>query len=863
MTASRWTLVLALAAMTATACEPERRKQTEPPAGGEGEGEPRTEDGEEGEGERGGAEQGGVEVGEAPAEGEGEGEPVPAGEGEGEPPPDAGGEGEGDGPQFCRDNSGCPDGAYCDRRTGECIVVDGCDPCDPTDFCAPVGGQPKRCDFRFAAAGCCIDSCISDDDCADDRYCDFGGPSCEPGCRLGECGDGLICGLLDRQCREGCLEQADCPGVGRICDIDHQVCVDGCLEEGGCVDGERCDVELRQCTAGCVADGDCGEGRRCHRADHRCVSACIRDGDCLQGQLCDDETGGCVANPRACLAAGCQGEAACDPIRGICGEAGQLDCQPGAACAAAADAAEGEGEGEGEGEAGGAGDQRGVICVPEGSEERFACASSVGEGGAGDACETGADCTSGICLNDGACYVACGAHGDCPDGMRCWSARFLVGLSEELLDPSGDGVREVPACRTPPTPCATPEACEAAEEECLPWWDPDAEAMTAACRPAAGGELPPGARCHSDDDCVTGVCTRDQICLEICEGDGSCEDGQLCGSVVAAADGRQGEVPACVLDPGSGQVCTRDADCPEGEACHPEAGEGDDEVALRCRPGAGLGPAELCDESWDCLSGHCVNGTYCFAACTGDGDCPEGVPCQEQPSGVRDRQEVLVSMCIEPNLPCVRDSDCPLEGQACAPEEDPDDPEVLAPLCREAQGDRRGGAECRRDRDCLSGYCIQDLQAPVCWEGCSEDDDCDDDMRCYDDVAPVPVADGFDSLPACLPDRGSLEDCDNNDDCGAGEVCSVVVSGDRDRLNTRCVFALTDPSNDQFLCLNPEDCSTGMCAPGGGFLSPCLRLCDGDQDCPQDWQMFGMSCQRVEVEFQGVTDRISFCASAF
>ncbi len=860
MTAFRWILAAALVATATVACEPERRAAPEPEDAGEGEGELDDSDehdggdGDDGQDTPGGE---GEEDGDA-GEGEGEGEAV-------DPGGDDAGEGEGEGEpvdEFCRDNFGCPDDAYCDRGSGECVVVEGCSPCDPTDFCAPDGDQPQRCDFRFGAAGCCIDSCISDDDCPDAEYCDFGGPSCEEGCRVGECGEGLICGLVDRQCRQGCLEHGDCLGEGRICDLDNQVCVDGCLDEDGCPEGERCDIELQQCTDGCVADGECGEGRRCQRVEHRCVYACERDADCLEGQLCDEEVGGCVANPGGCVSAGCPDDVACDPMRGICGAPAEQDCEAGVSCLVGEGGDEGEGgEGEGEGEADG---EQGLVCIPEGAEERFACAPVAGEGGAGAACDTGAECASGICMNDGTCYEACGAHEDCPEGMRCWTARFLVGTSEALLDPSGETVRAAPACRTPPTPCLMPEACDNEEQECLPWWDSDAQQMAAACRPAAGGERAPGDRCHTDDDCSTGVCTDDSICLEICDGDDSCNEGQLCGTVLATADGQEGEVPACGLDPGSGQECQRDADCPEGEACHPEAGEADDAVDLRCRPGAGLGPAELCDEPWDCASGHCVNSTYCFGGCAEDADCPEGVPCQERPSGVRGREEVLLSMCIEPNLPCVRDADCPLEGQACSPEEDPDEPEDLAPLCREAQGDDRGGEECRRDRDCMSGYCIQDMPIQVCWEGCSNDDDCDGDMRCYDDVAPVPVDDGdaFASIPACLPDMGSLEDCDNNDDCDAGEVCSIVVSGDREALNTRCVIAQANPDNDQFLCLNPEDCSTGLCAPGG-LLTPCLRLCSADEDCPADWQMFGMTCTRAEVEFQGVTDRVQFCAAPF
>ena len=418
-----------------------------------------------------------------------------------------------------------------------------------------------------------------------------------------------------------------------------------------------------------------------------------------------------------------------------------------------------------------------------------------------------------------------------------------------------------------PAPCLRPADCEDPARECLPWLDPDSGEVSPACLFGAAGERAAGEHCSSDDECVTGICTPDDICLQVCEEDGECGEGRLCGTVDVRVGEVDGEVPACVPDPGSGDPCTRDAGCPDGEACRPEPGPGEDEVVLVCRPVLGEGaPTDRCELPWDCRSGHCMPSASdprirsCFGACTEEADCG-GLPCEDQPVGLPEREEVAVAACLDPHQPCTRDAGCPLEGWVCTPAADPDDAGVLAPVCDEPAGEGAGGAECEADEDCRSGLCLVDLETPVCWQACEADEDCPEGTRCYEDLVSVPVEGGSSTVPACAPDRGTLTPCTNDAACGDDEVCSAMPDGVRETLRTRCVLP-ADPPPEECQNLERGDCLSGVCfEPNPQIPVPvCLELCEAEADCPVVLVVVQVPCQPKTVTVDGVSSVVLACS---
>ena len=375
-------------------------------------------------------------------------------------------------------------------------------------------------------------------------------------------------------------------------------------------------------------------------------------------------------------------------------------------------------------------------------------------------------------------------------------------------------------------------------------------------------------------DCAGGICTPDLVCLQVCvEGEEECGERRLCGTVSLTVGGVEAEVPACVADPGSGQACTRDADCPEGEGCRPEPGEAEDAVVLVCRPGAGEGPAVRCDSPWECLSGYCMPGRNspdvrsCFGACI-DGDDCGGLPCVEQPVGLPGREAVALAACLDPRQPCGRDGDCPVEGHVCAPQSSEQDPAVLRPLCEEPVGEGGGGVECADDAECASGLCVMLLDPSACWQPCVGDEDCAEGMRCYDDVAPVEVEGGYAGLPACLPDRGSLDPCAKEQDCLPDESCTALANAARDDLLTRCAPP-PDPPTPDCDALDGGPCRSGICYIANPLipLPSCLQVCEADGDCPLVMGFFQTVCQPGEFAMGSaeaqVTGELGVCTIAF
>lgn len=220
-----------------------------------------------------------------------------------------------DDPDACpRNADGEPRG--CDPETRACAVQVVC--CGGDDSCSLE--LPAACDDPLPGLRNCVNPnpcalrCDTDDDCADDAWCDDG--SCAPGCRTerDNCGPERVCDPESRNCtRPRCQTDDDCGGA-LYCDVD--VCLPGCRQapdncglrqfcdeqhrcvpeedepDEPCVDDAECDQENAGwiceggvCESPCLAHEECAEGLAC--VDGRCVDGC-RDDDYEENDARED-----------------------------------------------------------------------------------------------------------------------------------------------------------------------------------------------------------------------------------------------------------------------------------------------------------------------------------------------------------------------------------------------------------------------------------------------------------------------------------------------------------------------------------------------------------------------------------------------
>lgn len=192
-----------------------------------------------------------------------------------------------DGACSCDDDS-CADGEWCDPE-GHCLACADGQHCGPE--CLPCPLETPAC-----VSGVCV-SCVDDDDCGADSWCDTGtcvacadddplhcgstcascggtSPACEGGacvcagdscgayhvCEIGEC---RLCND-DKRCGANC---EPCGGALPRCPADGAACVQ-CLSDADCVAADHCAAQVcaPDCTAsGCVTDQGPG-GKKCSQA---------------------------------------------------------------------------------------------------------------------------------------------------------------------------------------------------------------------------------------------------------------------------------------------------------------------------------------------------------------------------------------------------------------------------------------------------------------------------------------------------------------------------------------------------------------------------------------------------------------------
>ncbi len=846
----------------------------------------------------------------------------------------------------------CADGVCCDQAcdrachacnvtgyVGRCVLVPrGEDPrnecvgtaaCDGIGSCAHQAGAPCEqdagCLSAFCADGVCCDgpcerSCEACDlpglagsclpvpagtdpsrECAAGGTCDGAGRCVLPEgsacgasgeCASGWCVDGVCCASAScpgpcRSCAVAGLE-GDCALVPRGLDPS-QACPGDelCDGEGSCVrlDGAPCGSGA-SCLSGHCRDGLCcaeacdGPCRRCDGAvPGECVAVTSgEDPDTCRGGLACDGGGVC----RSALGRGCGSDGGC--VTGVCSD--------GVCCTERCDGVCLRCDG---GEPG--------RCVEvAGVEDRDTCASdstcdAKGEckPKSGQPCVSGAECSSGFCIDglccDGACDGACeacdlaGAEGSCsavpagsdPDaecasGERCDGAGACLLVdgaacraSAECL--GGSCVDEV-CCADAECPgtcrsCAVPGV----EGRCAFFTrgsDPEAECEgAAACDGSGGCAANEGSTCAEGADCLSGACADGLCCDAAC--DGPCESCAVFGfegscKRYAAGTDPEGECGDAALCDGAG-------------ACLKLVGE----------PCSGPG---------DCLSAHCVDGFCCDTSCsqpcaacdlwTSFGRCSP-VPAADDPGGDCPRHQVCdgAGGCVKlegeacgSGAECLRGRcvdglccdaacgdlchACDVEGAegVCAPVPYGQDVDGECGEGGACNGAGRcvgpAGSPCAADGDCESRWCVDGVCCESACEGlCKRCDASGESGRCVhvqaglDTSDDCPGAEVCDGAGACKKLEGQA--CGSGDQCLSGfcsdlRCCDAAceepcLSCDQAGAEGRCtpVPAQTDPADEE--CPGPAVCdAAGRCAlPGAGS-------CKADADCLSGFCADGVCC---------------------
>ncbi len=375
-----------------------------------------------------------------------------------------------------------------------------------------------------------------------------------------------------------------------------------------------------------------------------------------------------------------------------------------------------------------------------------------------------------------------------------------------------------------PGACAYGEICGVVERSCA--GGERCCSLRRSCQPQVG-ELPGGARCEQDVDCMTGLCFSPRfgtsVCLRSCDpSDGAgCPDGMHCALVELGAGAT---TPTCLG--GSADepdldrtVCRSNSDCAEGRRCHLQVAEGGFAAGVPigvCDPRPdGLTPdaGKLCGLPTETLPARAYGTRASSADCEEYGLCAtqcrvnDAVPCE---CG----DELQAGTCLSNRCatPCRIDDDC-------------------AP--REICGSFVYGADDYERSEHRFRVCQLPIDVPPEW-GCRDELDCckgglqrngrsccarldDDGVRCRY---------GFAETTVCRPQEFPP---------GSGRAVSLC------RVPGEGLGLVGAP------CSVAADCATDLCVPDGAGGRVCSSPCEAAHDrC--DAMLPGSRCCATAVD---------------
>ena len=432
-------------------------------------------------------------------------------------------------------------------------------------------------------------------------------------------------------------------------------------------------------------------------------------------------------------------------------------------------------------------------------------------GGIGDACQFGADCESGICIN-GVCAEGCGSDADCEDGFSC--DELVVGLENGGTETVRACVRDVPC--TANSDCSDPDVCVV---------DRSGATIDLTCDdPVGGGDV--GDACTGDADCASGLCL-DDACSAPCDTSNDCAaDGAFVCEIQSVPTDGGGDADLTVCVPREADVCLSDGDCSGTDRC--VANKSMTELEFTCGDAVGAGESgDACAADADCAQNLCL-GDVCAGPCEVVGDCG-GEPQRcvvtnvDLGGGAMDSAQI----CRLP-ISCGSQGDCPVAtGDVCYVREAAG---TLDPICRAANPAGGGlGQVCNGDSQCANNFCLETRFRDVCVVPCVNDADCGvAGYECGTVTVDLSTG-GTQDLDVCVPEAPPA--CTAESDCGSGRDCAIIENAAGDGLESVCVPA-TGGDTTGVACVDDEDCGSLVCL-NSFCASPCTDdiQCTGGQLC--------------------------------
>ena len=770
----------------------------------------------------------------------------------------------------CAEDSDCASG-FCEAENGRCLPKtcgnglrdagllesdvdcgEGCSPCEDGRRCdRNVDCASKICDSE--AAACVASSCVDGVQNGNETDIDCGGRSC------------LTCELLQR-----CVRHEDC-GSGS--------CVDGQCRPETCSDGEQ---------NGNETDVDCGGGMCPLCKD---AAQCRHDADCKSGK-CGDE-GQCM--PESCFDGKLNGNETDTDCGGLCPA-----CEIGKDCDKPHDCLSGLCHDEVH------------ICIAP------SCVNGIKDGGESDVdcgstscapckdlaqCNSGSDCTSGMCsealnqclpascrnhvqdgnetgIDCGGICDACGNGLGCEKNSDCQSKLCDENSGTCLVETCADGVRNGNEtdvdCGGECSQCTLGDHCLRDDDCQSEFCDPNSRTCsTSSCNNGqrdagetdvdCGGhcsQCDDGLKCEADSDCLSGSCALDEgICLaQTCadrlrngnETDVDC-GGPLC---LACEDGMH-----CLL----GRDCTSGL-CVDGNCLPASCADGSmngNETDVDCGGGLCGSCADglACKRDKDCRSGACseelgrclsescfdgvLNGNESDVDCGGNNcdRCSGGAMCS---AGT----DCMSGLCSATNNRCV-DATC-MDGELNGDETDVD---CGGPVCNTCSS----GLRCLTDTDCDSAVCDEVCRPASCRnhrvDGNETGMDCGG-SECPACEAGEPCKQESDCISGiCDDDKciagscmdGRLGGNESDVDCG-GPFCPACNVGQTCRVDDDCLSETCDA--EEAICV-AATCTNGVrdgketdvdCGGEACSACPLLKHCNEDTDCKENRCLDGDVC---------------------
>ncbi|MEZ4311893.1 MAG: hypothetical protein R3F14_28010, partial [Polyangiaceae bacterium] len=685
-------------------------------------------------------------------------------------------------------------------------ILSGADPdneCPGTQFCNGSG----LCKTPTGDA-CTVNADCLSNACADGVCCNSTCTGACQACTAAKKGSGTdgTCGniALGTDPDDECFGMFSCNGSGACALLANGTActANGECSTGNCVDGVCCNTACNSLCQSCLgvkkgsgADGTCGSIAGFTDPDAECPGALV----CNGAGLCELPNGSACAVGTDCVSNNC--------VDGVC-------CNT--TCTATCNACTAAKKGSGGGPDG--------VCAPieAGTDPDSECFGTLSCGGAsacallsnGTSCTTGAECTSGQCVDGVCCNTACNGlcqactaviKGNGTDGT-CGSISANLDPQDEctgVLACNGSGTCRLPlgesclvntdcisnacvdgvCCNT--TCTGTCQACTATKKGTGPdgvcgpidvGTDPDNECFGAiTCNGASAcGTNPNGTPCGAGGECASGQCVDgvccNTSCTNLCQACTAAKRGQgsdgTCGTIIAGAD--------------PDNECAGDLVCNGASLCKVDLGD-------------------ACVVGTDCVSGQCVDGVCCNTSCTGTCNACTAAKKGSGPDGVCGP----IAAATDPDNECIGLFTCN-GASAC---------DLLTT-----------GTTCGANAECASGFCVDGV---CCNNACAN--------LCNACTAALKNSGADGTCGAIAAGTDPQNECAGATLCSGGSSCSLLSNGTACTANSECS---SGNCVDGVCCNAPcngtcQACTTAL--KGGGTNGTCgniLNTLDPENECP-------------------------------